>query len=48
MANDEQVFENSYYMIDDVMLCLTQDLPEPEPEPEPKPVVMEKPEVGKK
>ncbi len=52
MANDEQAFENSYYMIDDVLLCLAQK-PEPEPivqlpEPEPEPVVMEKPKVGKK
>lgn len=45
IANDEQEFDNSYYMIDDVMLCLTQDLPEPEPEPEPQ---MPEPKVGEK
>jgi outer membrane protein OmpA-like peptidoglycan-associated protein/uncharacterized protein (DUF736 family) len=59
-ANDEQAFENSYYMIDDVMLCLTQALPEepepalepePMPEPEPEPIPepqMPEPKVGEK
>lgn len=34
---DEKPFENSYYLIDDVMLCSTRIL-EPEPEPEPEPI----------
>ena len=32
---DEKAFNNSYYLIDDVMLCATQVEPEPLPEPEP-------------
>lgn len=38
---DEQAYNNAYYLIDDVMLCLTQE-PEPEPPAEPEPVI----EVG--
>jgi outer membrane protein OmpA-like peptidoglycan-associated protein len=38
---DEKAFNNSYYLIDDVMLCATTVEPEPEPEPVPEP-----PKVG--
>lgn len=41
---DEKVYNNAYYLIDDVMLCRTVEA-EPEPEPEPEPIV-EAPEVG--
>ena len=34
---DEKAFSNSYYLIDDVMLCATH-IAEPEPEPEPEPI----------
>lgn len=52
---DERAFENSYYLIDDVMLCAThvvEPMPEPEPEPmaalepEPEPEPVAPPEVG--
>lgn len=39
---DEKAYNNSYYLIDDVMLCRTSE-PEPEPEPEP---IAPAPEVG--
>ena len=42
---DEQAYNNAYYLIDDVMLCLTQELPpEPEPEPEKEPETENEPE----
>jgi outer membrane protein OmpA-like peptidoglycan-associated protein len=40
---DEQAYNNAYYLIDDVMLCLTQYV---EPEPEPEPVAPPPPAVG--
>lgn len=40
---DEQAYNNAYYLIDDVMLCLTQER-EPEPEPEPEPPAEPEPE----
>jgi len=47
---DEKAYNNSYYLIDDVMLCLTAKEPEvvaaPEPEPEPAPEI--EPKVGAK
>lgn len=41
VTSEEKEYNNAYYLIDDVMLCLTREL-EPEPEPEPEPVI----EVG--
>jgi OOP family OmpA-OmpF porin len=44
---DEKAFNNSYYLIDDVMLCATRVVvPEPEPEPEPEPAAAPPPIVG--
>ncbi|MGH1336510.1 MAG: OmpA family protein [Aureispira sp.] len=44
---DEQAYDNAYYLIDDVMLCVTQYVePAPEPEPEPEPAAPAPPEVG--
>lgn len=42
---DEQAYDNAYYLIDDVMLCITQYV-EPEPEPEPLAPPPPPPEVG--
>lgn len=47
---DEAYYRNSYYLIDDVMLCEVRPTPEPEPEPEvipePEPEPVEEVAVG--